>query len=151
MTPLPPTRTWRLASHLRDTDLSLTHHIPLLRDCYRAAAATSPLTTLAMVVLPQSIHAVWQLPDTVEPLGRWQDFITPLTRHLPTRVALHPPWVAPVLTEDIPHTVTDIHAQPVAWRLVDRPDDWPFSSVHRLGTQEASVKQMERPAERMSA
>jgi len=151
MTPLPPTRTWRLASHLRDTDLSLTHHIPLLRDCYRAAAATGPLATLAMVVLPQSIHAVWQLPDTVEPLERWQGFMTPLTLHLPIRVTLHPAWVAPVLTEDIPRTVADIHAQPVAWRLVDRAEDWPFSSVQRLGTQGQSVKQMERPTERMSA
>ncbi|WP_147127393.1 hypothetical protein [Shimia ponticola] len=133
MTPIDRPRTWRFASHLRDTDLSLTHHIALLRDCYRATATEGPLTTRAMVVLPQSIHAVWQLPATVEPLPRWQRFTKTLMRHLPQPVALHPAWVAPVMSEDIPRTVADIHAQPVAWRLVEQAEDWPFSSVHRLG------------------
>ena len=125
-------RTWRLAHHLGLTSpVSLTDQIALLRDCYRAEAAQGPLRALAMVVLPQSVHAVWQLAPTDNPMTRWTRFTRSFQSHAGSDCSWQAPWVAPVLDGDTGWTVSDIHAQPVAWKLAKRAEDWPYSSIHR--------------------
>ena len=40
----------------------LVRHIDMLRDCIRKARNNHPFTILAMVVLPEHLHAIWEMP-----------------------------------------------------------------------------------------
>ncbi len=131
MTHAPLMRFWRLAHHLTDrTATTLTDKIGLLRDCYRAEATNGPMTALAMVVLPHSVHAVWKLPKDADPKKRWNRLSSSFSRHAGLSLAWHPPWIIDLGETDIATAVAQIHAQPVQWNLTARPEDWPYSSIH---------------------
>jgi putative transposase len=51
----------------------LTLHIDDLRNAYRKALKAHPFTTVAIVVLPDHLHAVWTLPEgDADYSGRWR-------------------------------------------------------------------------------
>jgi len=41
----------------------LIDHIDAFREAYRKVAETLPFSTIAICVLPDHVHAVWQLPE----------------------------------------------------------------------------------------
>ncbi len=45
----------------RQTDL-LVSHVDVLREVMRRVKAVRPLAIVAMVVLPEHLHAIWRLP-----------------------------------------------------------------------------------------
>jgi len=125
-------RLWRLPHHLKPGS-SLVDQIDLLRDCYRAQARSGKLRVLAMVVLPQAIHAVWRMAETEDPNDRWMALAQTITRHASSPLGWFDPWVADIPDDQLQEVVAHVYEQPVAWRLVDRAEDWPYSSLSKRG------------------
>lgn len=64
----------------------LVEHIDLLRDAFRAAKAARPFHLLAIVVLPDHLHCVWQLPDgDADNANRWAQIKSGFSRALPVK------------------------------------------------------------------
>ncbi len=65
---------------------ALTDHVEKLRQAFRAVRNKQPFSTIAIVVLPEHLHAIWSLPegDTDYP-RRWQAIKAHFTRALRTQ------------------------------------------------------------------
>ena len=129
----------------RKSDLLVTH-IDLFRSAYRQVQDRHPFKTHAIVVLPDHLHTIWELPE--------DDF------NFSTRIRLIkqrftkslPDGVSPISTtrkgerlvwqrrfwehhirdeEDYENHLNYIHFNPVKHGYVSDPDDWPHSSWHR--------------------
>ncbi|BDW86347.1 transposase [Roseicyclus marinus] len=156
----------------------LVREVGLLRDAVRATRVERPFGIEAFVVLPDHIHAVWQMPPGDRAYGvRWGAIKSRFTRAVREkygsdgsgcRVGFHPtdgarvgPGVVgwnPTLRSASKirkgdaglwqrrfweHHIRDeadywAHVRycwwnPVKHGFVTRPEDWPFSSVHRDG------------------
>lgn len=131
----------------------LTDRIADLRRAYRATIRHAPIRCDAMVVLPDHLHAVWTLPDGDSAYSeRWRKIKHRFTRMVVTEVGrtAHPtlsPSKRAKREQGIwqrrfwEHTIRDdadfrAHVEyclgnPVKHGLVERPADWPFSSIHR--------------------
>lgn len=72
----------------RGSDL-LARHIERLRRAYAGLERRLPFTTVAICILPDHIHALWQLPDgDADYASRWSLFKSAFSRGLaPTRSA----------------------------------------------------------------
>ena len=135
--------TATLADRRRDT---LVRHVDELRASLLAAKATHPFTLIAMVVLPEHLHAIWRLPhgDCNYPL-RWSLFKAGFSRRLPkcepidaarTRKRERGVWQRRYWEHqirdaaDLAQHVDYIHFNPVKHGLARRPSDWPHSTFH---------------------
>ncbi len=129
----------------------LTEHIDILRRTMRDVRSRHPFEILAMVVLPDHLHAIWQLPegDSAYPT-RWalikSDFsrqIAPsehitLSRHLKRERGIWQRryWEHCIPNEhDLNRHIDYIHFNPVKHGHVERAIDWPYSSIHRYVRQ----------------
>src|SRR5579872_2082864 len=66
----------------RRSDL-LVRHIERLRLAYAAVERRLPFTTVAICILPDHIHALWQLPDAdADYASRWSLFKSAFSRGL---------------------------------------------------------------------
>jgi putative transposase len=137
--------TVNLAS--RQSEL-LTENIELLRTAFRYARLRYPFVVDAIVVLPEHLHAIWTLPegDADFPL-RWRLIKTVFSRSLAPGERIPPTrsrkgergiwqrryWEHVVRDEsDYVRHVDYIHFNPVKHGHVDRVQDWPYSSFHRM-------------------
>ena len=128
-------------------DRVLTDHVHLLRCAFHTVQAKSPFTIDAIVVLPDHLHTVWTLPegDAHYP-GRWRA-IKSLFVRLMKREGLFlgrngkgdaPVWQrrywehALRNDDDRQRHIDYIHYNPVKHGYVQRPADWPYSSIHRF-------------------
>jgi putative transposase len=125
----------------------LTEHIDLLRDSVHKVMSTHPFKIVALVVLPEHLHAVWTLPagECDYPL-RWSLIKAGFSRGL---VQTEPVgrsrrrrrergiwqrryWEHRIRDEtDLARHVDYIHINPVKHGHVSTPADWPYSSIHR--------------------
>lgn len=129
----------------------LTEHIDLLRTAVRLTRQAHPFDITAMVVLPDHLHAIWQLPpsDNHYPL-RWSLIKSRFSRSLPKIERISQSrsrkrergiwqrryWEHRIRDEtDLSRHVDYIHINPVKHGLVDKPTDWPYSSIHRFVRQ----------------
>jgi putative transposase len=136
--------TVNLAVRSQDT---LIQHVDLLRDVFRAVRSRHPFDTLAMVVLPDHLHAIWQLPanDADYPL-RWSLIKSGFSRSLPKIERIRDSrrlkrergvwqrryWEHQLRDDrDLQTHVDYIHYNPVKHGHVVNPVDWPHSSIHR--------------------
>jgi putative transposase len=121
---------------------TLTDHIGLLRAAYSRVQSERPFTTVAIVVLPDHLHAVWTLPELdTDYSTRWQLIKTHFSRTV-RRQTKWPSTVKIWQSRFWEHTVYDdndldnhlayIHHNPVKHGLVERACDWPHSSFHRF-------------------
>lgn len=146
-----PDGTFFFTVHLADPSLSLlTDHIDILRDAVRRVRTAHPFEILAMVVLPDHLHALWRLPeDDNEHALRWkliQSEFCRRTPHLePIRLSRRlqrerSVWrssyrLRPIRNdEELRQHTALIHANPVRHGHVQRPEEWPYSTVHRTRT-----------------
>ncbi|QBR83522.1 transposase [Legionella israelensis] len=128
----------------RDTDL-LTRHIKLLGRSFRRAKKTNPFVTKAIVVLPEHLHAIWELPQNDDDYStRWRQIKTyflqevlhwgePLLRNQRNEYNLWQRrfWEHRIRNEtDFFHHVNYIHYNPVKHQLVQNVSHWPYSSFH---------------------
>ena len=125
----------------------LVKNVDVLRDAFRAVRARHPFDIMAMVVLPDHLHAVWRLPpdDADYPL-RWSLIKSHFSRTLPKVEPIRDTrfhkrergvwqrryWEHQIRDEhDLQTHVDYIHYNPVKHGYVANPVDWPHSSIHR--------------------
>ena len=132
---------------LRDRRSSiLVEQIAAFREALQTARRARPFRIDAMAVLPDHIHAVWTLPpDDQDYSGRWRLIKAGFTRAMRERgVPLHADrrgeyglwqrrfWEHLIRDDtDFARHVDYIHFNPVRHGLVERPVDWPWTSLHR--------------------
>ena len=108
------------------------------RRSWSRVARDAPFTTLAAVVLPDHVHAVWRLPpgDADFP-GRWQRIKRRTVERLRRRGWPGPFWQARFWErlirdeDDLQIHMDYVHYNPVRHGLVERAAEWRASSVHR--------------------
>jgi putative transposase len=134
----------------RSSDL-LVREVDRLRRSYRTMQERLPFETVAICILPDHLHAVWQLPDEdVDFALRWNLFKSSFSRGLsavPTRskskitkrekgIWQRRYWEHAIRDDaDFERHVDYIHYNPVKHGLVARVADWPHSSFHRYVEQ----------------
>jgi putative transposase len=129
------------------TASTLTDRVDLLRASYRRVARSLPFETIAICILPDHLHALWQLPqDDADFSARWSWIKSAFARGMrATRersaskgakrekgIWQRRFWEHEIRDEDdLERHVEYIHYNPVKHGLVDRVADWPYSSFHR--------------------
>ena len=125
----------------------LTDHIDLLGRSIRQVRAERPFRIPAIVVLPDHLHCLWQLPDADADFStRWRQIKTlfsrglePVERRSQRRIEKSERgiwqrrfWEHLIRDErDFEHHFDYIHYNPVKHGHVVRVCDWPHSSFHR--------------------
>ena len=129
----------------RQSDL-LVRHIEDLRTVMQKVKQAHPFTIVAMVVLPEHLHALWRLPpgDADYPL-RWSQIKAGFSRLLPKDERIRATrktkreraiwqrryWEHQIRdATDLERHVDYIHYNPVKHGLVSCPVDWPHSTLH---------------------
>ena len=125
---------------------ALVDHVGVLRDAVRRTRVERPFHIDAWVVLPDHLHAVWTLPEgDADYSTRWGVIKARFSRAVGggRRRASHAArrergvwqrrfWERHVRgPEEFAAAVTYCHINPVKHGFVERPEDWPFSSIHR--------------------
>ena len=143
-----PGGTFFFTVNLADrTSSLLTEHIDLLRNSVRKVMSSHPFEIVALVVLPEHLHAVWTLPagERDYPL-RWSLIKAGFSRGLAQTERVSRSrwrrrergiwqrryWEHRIRDgTDLVRHVDYIHINPVNHGYVSTPADWPYSSVHR--------------------
>ncbi|CEG57775.1 REP-associated tyrosine transposase [Legionella fallonii] len=125
----------------------LTKYINHLSNAFRTVRAKANFTTHAIVVLPDHIHCIWQLPfDDSEYSKRIRLIKTYFTQSL---LKLNIPlkknnrgnvnlwqnrfWEHRIRDDgDLQTHVDYIHYNPVKHGYVKSPIEWPYSTIHRF-------------------
>jgi putative transposase len=134
--------------NLADRRLSLlVEYVETLRAVVREVRSAHPFEIVAMVVMPDHLHAVWELP--VGDAGfatRWTLIKAGFSRRLPRDERISASrrnkgergvwqrryWEHLIRDErDLASHVDYIHFNPVKHGYVKRAVDWPYSSIHR--------------------
>ena len=117
-----------------------------MRAAYGKVQRDSPFLTIAICILPDHLHAVWQLPaDDADFSSRWSKIksgfsrVLPVTARTASKLAKREKgiwqrrfWEHQIRDEsDLQRHVDYIHFNPVKHGLVQRVADWPYSSFHR--------------------
>jgi putative transposase len=124
----------------------LTDHIDSLKQSLTRVQKESPYLSKAIVVLPDHLHAIWQLPGEDQNYSlRWRKIKAYFTHSLNSRgvpieknkhgkftVWQQQFWEHTIRdVRDFENHVNYIHYNPVKHGLVSRVRDWPYSSFHR--------------------
>jgi len=136
-----------VVSDRRRPILTLPENIARLRRSFKEAIKRRPFRLIAIVVLPDHLHAIWELPQAdPDYSGRWAY----IKRHFSTgAIAAGSPsenqqrrrelavwqkrfWEHRIRDdEDLARHLDYIHYNPVKHGLVNSPWDWPHSSLKR--------------------
>ena len=131
----------------RNSDL-LVREVEVLRKAVRATREERPFAINAWVVLPDHMHCVWTLPEgDAEFSVRWSIIKARFSRAMPwvERRRSHEArrehgiwqrrfWEHHIRDEaDYRAHVRYCWINPVKHGLVERPEDWPYSTYHRDG------------------
>jgi putative transposase len=130
----------------RSSDL-LVRHIDRLRRMYSSAQKRNPFETIAICVLPDHLHAIWQLPDSDSDFSlRWSLIKSGFSRGLVLDTAPSASklarrerglwqrryWEHAIRDDrDLERHVDYIHFNPVKHGYVSKVADWPHSTFHR--------------------
>ena len=125
---------------------TLTQHIDLLRESVKITQQRFPFEIIAWVILPDHLHAVWQLPiDDSDYSSRWRAIESHFVRGLKKQgltVDMREDgralmwqrrfWEHTIKDEaDLRRCVDYCYINPVKHGLVNAVVDWPYSSFHR--------------------
>ena len=115
--------------------------VELLREAFREVKSKRPFEIQAMVVMPDHLHAVWQLPEgDTDYSSRWRDIKhyvssrieTPVNHRGEKAVWQRRFWEHAIRDEeDWRRHVDYVHFNPVKHGLVSAARDWPYSSFRR--------------------
>jgi putative transposase len=140
-----------VVTHDRRAILTTDRGRAALRDAFRTVRAERPFRVTAIVLLPDHLHAVWELPaGDADYSSRWRLIKSRFTRLWtgsggveglvgPSRgrKAERGVWQRRFYEhtcrdeDDLKRCVDYLHVNPVKHRLVDRVLDWPWSSFRR--------------------
>ena len=138
-----------LATENRRKLLATADSIQILRQAFRHVMKNRPFVVEAAVILPDHLHCIWRLPkgDQDYPT-RWRLIKTWFTKNsnLPSTLSTSHSKIKKVekgfwQRRYWEHCLRDeadflkhleyIHFNPVKHGLVNRPEDWPYSTIHR--------------------
>ncbi|WP_374536339.1 REP-associated tyrosine transposase [Chitinimonas taiwanensis] len=120
-----------------------------LRQAFRTVRQRHPFDIIAMVVLPDHLHAIWTLPpDDVAYAMRWSLIKAAFSRQMPAGESIRDSrlrkrerergiwqrryWEHQIRDEaDLQAQVDYIHFNPVKHGYVQIAADWPYSTIHR--------------------
>ena len=123
----------------------LVDEIDRLRAAYRKVQQQYPFKTLAICVLPDHLHAVWQMPqDDANYSKRWSLIKSHFSRGLPAAerslskkrhrekgIWQRRFWEHQIRNEqDLQNQIEYVHSNPVKHGLVQNANDWPYSTLH---------------------
>lgn len=135
----------------------LTDHIEVLRKTLRMTKRERPFEILAFVVLPDHLHCVWQMPGGDRAYGeRWgaikgrfsakmrkaglvsqpdplnvRGGVNPALRKGEAGIWQRRFWEHHIRSEeDLQSHIQYCHRNPVKHGLVERAEDWPWSTIH---------------------
>ena len=134
----------------RRSDL-LLRNVEVLREVVSEVKARHPFVIVAMVVLPEHLHAIWRLPpeDADYPM-RWALIKAGFSRSLRKEEAVSTSralkreraiwqrryWEHLIRDDDdLARHVDYVHYNPVKHGWVQQPMDWPYSTLHRYVRQ----------------
>ena len=125
----------------------LLDNIELLKEAIRHVKMTHPYEIVAMVVLPDHLHAVWTSPSGDADFGtRWARIKAGFSRGLPKNERISKSrqsegahgiwqrryWEHPIRDDDdLARHIDNIHYHPVKHGYVSRVADRPRASTHR--------------------
>jgi len=131
----------------RSSDL-LIQHIDRLRRMYKSVRERNPFETVAICVLPDHLHAIWELPEGDSDFSaRWSLIKSAFSRGLPGEMPRSASktarrergiwqrryWEHAIRDDrDLERHVDYIHFNPVKHGHVSKVADWPHSSFHRF-------------------
>ncbi|WP_275097906.1 REP-associated tyrosine transposase [Sedimenticola hydrogenitrophicus] len=132
---------------LRQHNHLLTDHIDTLRNAFQYVKQKHPFDMPAVVILPDHLHCIWQLPDgDMDYKTRWSLVKSHFSRSIPMGeqrslsrlkrgergIWQRRYWEHLIRDEmDYAHHTDYIHWNPVKHGWVPRVSDWPYSSFHR--------------------
>lgn len=139
-------RTWYFTFNLADADSSLlTRHLSLLSESARDVEGLYPFRTIAAVILPNHMHAIWVLPeDDGDIKRRVKYFQEGFADRLEAAGALSKQdrksriwhrrfWHYQIRDQiDLERHIGYIHGNPVKHEIVSHPDKWRYSTWHRF-------------------
>lgn len=143
-----PGATWFFTVNLANRQSRLLiDNIETLRASFLHVREAHPFRTIAMVVMPEHIHALWELPpgDTDFAM-RWRLIKAGFSRRMPVVPNLRPSlirkqergiwqrryWEHLIRNEDdMQRHVDYIHFNPVKHGHAQHVKDWPHSTFHR--------------------
>jgi putative transposase len=115
---------------------AVASHLQGLGNALRRVRAGHPFETQAIVVLPDHLHCIWQLPPGDSDFSlRWQLVKKHFANNLHTKRRIWQPrfWEHLIRDEDDMDRHMDyIHYNPVKHGLAATPAEWPHSSFMRL-------------------
>lgn len=124
----------------------LTEHIDLFREAYTSVLLKNSVETLAVCILPNHLHALWQMPETDSNYAqRWRLIKGNFTRELRKvgaigngqKVWQNRYWEHHIRDDsDLNNHVDYIYANPVSHGYVEAVEQWPYSSWHKLDAEE---------------
>jgi len=138
--------------------------IHLLRDVFANVRARWPMHIDAIVILPDHLHAIWTLPKRDSDYSvRWRLIKQEFSRRIQSTASRSSSresrrertvwqrrfWEHTIRChEDLIRHMDYIHYNPAKHGYVDKPRDWPWSSLHReikRGTYEPTWGEGEEP------
>ncbi len=135
--------------HDRRSDY-LIRYVDLLRQSIRDIRAKKPFEIDAIVILPEHLHTIWQLPENDSDFsGRWKAIKSKFTRLVkqydaslvPNRKGEYDLWQKRFWEHTIQNQidyqrhVDYIHYNPIKHGMVKQLNDWPYSSFHQFVRQ----------------
>ena len=132
-----PGGTFFFTVNLRDRRSdALVRHVDVLRASWTNVRSRVAHDVLAVVVLPEHLHAVIRMDDKTGGYSRlWQEIKKGFTRRIsPGGSSPWQPrfWEHTIRDEaDLQAHVDYVHINPVKHGLVERACEWPYSSFHR--------------------
>ncbi len=140
-----------LVTYRRQRILTGTLCRQLLGNAIRSVQQRHPFEILAIVLLPDHLHCIWTLPDDDDDFPtRWRQIKSKFTHDYLARGGRD--WETTAQSQRqgrrgvwqpryYEHRIRDeedylrhrdyIHLNPVKHELVEKPEDWPWSSFHR--------------------
>lgn len=134
----------------------LTDEIENLRDAYRKVKSKLPFETIAICILPNHLHSIWELPEGDSDYStRWRLIKTAFTKSVSVRgpqrregeagIWQRRYWEHTIDTEkDLNNCIDYIHANPFHHGYVENIDDWPYSSWQKLKREEQTELDINR-------
>lgn len=125
-----------LVTHKRQAMFQGDATISLLRQAFRRTMQKRPFNLTAIVILPDHLHCIWQLPQGDADFStRWKILKTLFTKAYKLSNSCHQPIWQPRFWEhlirddrDMKNHLDYIHYNPVRHGLVKKPMDWQQSS-----------------------
>ncbi len=118
------------------------NHIDCLRQAFRQTLLEKPFVIEAIVILPDHLHCIWQLPDGDSDFSsRWREIKKRVSRDLDRKINHRNErqvwqrrfWEHQIRDEiDWQNHLDYIHFNPVKHGLVQQVKDWPWSSFHKF-------------------